>query len=131
MLECLSYQDGEVFLSDKEFSKTHIYGFDRGGITAFIASCGVNIEVNKAVVSEQRRMEFDIDPADLPDELSAANIAFRAVTNGHGDPLATFRNRLIGYLETNFPNLSDDAVKRIATVANPDKKTGRKKSNAE
>ena len=76
-------------------------------------------------------IETDIDPADLPDELHAANIAFRAVTNGYGDPLATFRNRLIGYLETNFPALSNDAVKRISTVANPDKTTGRKKSTTE
>ena len=76
-------------------------------------------------------IETAIDPADLPDELHAANIAFRAVTNGHGDPLSTFKNRLIGYLETNFPDLSNDAVKRIATVSNPDKTTGRKKSNTE
>ena len=70
----------------------------------------------------------NIDPADPSDELSAANIAFRAVTNGHGDPNATFRNRLIGYLETNFNDLSTDAVKRIATVANADKTHGRQKS---
>lgn len=73
----------------------------------------------------------EIDPADLPDELSAANIAFRAVTNGYGDPMATFRNRLINYLEKDFPGLNGEAVQRIATVANPDKAPGRKKRNAE
>ena len=73
----------------------------------------------------------DIDPADLPEELHAANIAFRAVTNGHGDPLATFKNRLIGYLEKNFSGLGNEAVQRIAIVANPDKTTGRKKSSTQ
>ena len=72
-----------------------------------------------------------IDPADLPDELSAANIAFRAVTKGYGDPAATFRNRLIAYLENNFPGVNNEVVQRIATVANPDKAPGRKKRNAE
>ena len=86
---------------------------------------GVMVEI---MVSKET-MKTDIDPADLPEELHAANIAFRAVTNGHGDPSATFRNRLIGYLETNFLGLSNDAVRRIATVANPDKTTGRQKSN--
>jgi len=76
-------------------------------------------------------IETDIDPADLPDELSAANIAFRAVTKGHGDPAATFKNRLIDYLGSNFPSLNSEAVQRIATVANPDKAPGRKKRNAE
>ena len=76
-------------------------------------------------------LEADIDPADLPEELHAANIAFRAVNNLYGDPSATFRNRLISYLKTNFPDLSSDAVKRIATVANPDKAPGRKNFNAE
>ena len=75
--------------------------------------------------------EFNIDPADFPEELHAANIAFRAITNGHGNPNATFRNRLISYLETSFPNLNNETVQRIATVANPDKGRGRKKSNAE
>ena len=73
--------------------------------------------------------EFDIDPADLPDELHAANIAFRAVTNGHGDPGATFRNRLIGYLKTSFPDLNNETVQRIATVANPNKVREAKKAS--
>ena len=132
LLECLSYKDGgDIYLSDEEFRKTQIYGFDRGEITAFIASCGANIEANKEVILEQKRMETDIDPADLPEELHAANIAFRAVNNLYGDPSVTFRNRLISYLKTNFPDLSSDAVKRIATVANPDKAPGRKNFNAE
>jgi hypothetical protein len=80
---------------------------------------------------EKYAQQRDIDPADLPDELSAANIAFRAVTNGHGDQAATFKNRLIDYLEKNFTSLNNEAVQRIATVANPDKGRGRKKSIAQ
>lgn len=76
-------------------------------------------------------IEADIDPADLPTELDAANIAYRAVMNGRGDKSATFKNRLIDYLEKNFTGLNGEAVQRIATVANPDKGRGRKKINAE
>jgi len=173
LLEGLCSEDCEALFSDEKFLKAYFYGFDRAGITAFIASCGIQIEGDKAVVleqsrvdyvidpgdqpselqavnmalraltkdygdlhakmvaSEQSRVEVDIDPADQPYELQAANLAFRAVTNGHGDPLATFRNRLIGYLETTYPELKNHAVQRIATVANPDKTTGCKKSRAE
>jgi hypothetical protein len=71
--------------------------------------------------------DVDLDPADLPLELQAANIAFRAVFNGYGDPESTFKNRLTAYLEANFVGLGTEAVKRIATVSNPDKEPGRKK----
>ncbi len=74
--------------------------------------------------------QSEIDPADFPVELQAANIAFRAVSNGFGDPAATFRNRLIEYLKATYPALTSEAVNRIATVANPDKDPGRKKSPA-
>ena len=73
----------------------------------------------------------DIDPSDLPGELQAANIAFRAVMNGYGDPSATFRNTLVDYLKNNFVDLNNKTVQRIATVANPDKAPGRKKHNKE
>jgi hypothetical protein len=72
-----------------------------------------------------------IDPADLPEELSAANIAFRAVSNGYGDVNAPFKRRLIDYLEKHYLAkkllASHEAVERIATVANPDKSPGRKR----
>jgi hypothetical protein len=55
LLECLSYQEGESSLSDEEFRKAHIYGFDRGEITAFMASCGVNIEVNETILEQSER----------------------------------------------------------------------------
>ena len=75
--------------------------------------------------------EGQVDPLDLPVELDAANMAFRAVLNGHGELRLTFKNRLIDYLEKNFPDLNNEAVKRIATVANPDKGRGRKKRGTE
>ena len=68
----------------------------------------------------------DIDPADIPEELHMANLAFRAVTNGYGDATATFRNRVVSYLNKTWPGLSKEQVARIATVANPDKAPGRK-----
>lgn len=74
--------------------------------------------------------QVDVDPADYPEELQAANIAFRAVTNGFGDQSATFKNRLIGFLEKNYPSLNSEAIARIATVANPDKTRGRRKQQA-
>lgn len=67
-----------------------------------------------------------VEPEDLPDELSIANIAFRAVTNGYGDELATFRNRLGAYLDKHHPDLGSGVKDRIITVANPDKAPGRK-----
>lgn len=83
--------------------------------------------------SPTRKVEqgIDVDPLDLPEELDAANMAFRAVLNGCGDRSATFKKRLIDYLEENFTALNNEAVQRIATVANPDKGRGRKKSNSE
>ena len=122
------------WLADKRLIKFENQDFERYSLARWITQIKM-----KSVYQFDRNLsikpnadtETDIDPADLPDELHAANIAFRAVTNGYGDPLATFRNRLIGYLETHFRALSNDAVKRISTVANPDKTTGRKKATTE
>jgi len=73
----------------------------------------------------------DIDPADLPVELDAANMAYRAVLNGYGNQSDTFKNRLINYLQMTYTDLKTEAVQRIATVANPDKAVGRKRLNKE
>jgi hypothetical protein len=72
----------------------------------------------------------EIDPSDLPPELDAANMAFRAVTNGYGQS-SSIRNCLIEYLQAHYPNFKPEQVQRIATVANPDKTTGRKKRDKE
>ncbi len=71
--------------------------------------------------------ELDIDPIDLPEELDAANMAFRAVLQGYGNQKTTFKNRLIDYLKMNYRHLKQEAVDRISIVANPDKAPGRKK----
>ena len=81
--------------------------------------------------SDIKNVEEDIDPADLPDELDMANQAFRAVSKGFGNKDATFKSRLITYLETTFPKLNGTTVDRIATVANPDKARGRRKRELE
>ena len=73
----------------------------------------------------------DIDPADIPEELHMANLAFRAVTNGYGDAKATFRNRVVSYLKETYPSLLNEQLERIATVANPDKAPGRKSQKKE
>ena len=111
--------------------------FDRQSIARWLAATGmksvyqfdrVNCSPTTPVVSEP---DSDIDPTELPPELDAANVAFRAITKGYGDPKATARNRLIDYLETAFPSFKPEQVQRIATVANPDKTTGRKKIGKE
>ena len=73
----------------------------------------------------------EVDPSDLPPELDAAMLAFRAVSKGFGDANATFRNRLIEYLHTTYPTFKTEQVQRIATVANADPTPGRKKRDAE
>ena len=76
-------------------------------------------------------MKENTEPEELPEELDAANIAFRAVRNGYGEKSATFRNRLIDFLKKNYVNFKNDTVYRVASVANPDKGRGRKKFLAE
>jgi hypothetical protein len=74
--------------------------------------------------------ELEIDPSDYPNELDAANMAFRAIAKGYGDQTKTARNRLVDYLNERYPEFRQQQRERIATVANPDKTTGRKKSNS-
>ena len=91
----------------------------------FSKESNVAIEVNVEVDNSK------FDPCDLPQELDAANVAFRAVTKGYGDQAATPRNRLVDYLEKHYRDFKPEQVQRIATVANPDKTTGRKRSGKE
>lgn len=67
----------------------------------------------------------DADPSDLPDELDCALMALRAIRNGYGTE-TTPRKRILEWLAAHRQDLTDDARGRIATVANPDKATGRK-----
>lgn len=92
----------------------------------------VDIECHKllrdAVLSQPNPTGSDVDPADWPEELFAAVTAFRAVSNGYGDPSDTVKNRLTAYLKECYSHLSQEAVNRISTVANPDKSRGRPKT---
>lgn len=108
--------------------------FSRTAVAAWLEAIGMPSEYhfdrNQRSISEMEGEDL-FDPSDFPEELSIANIAFRAVKNGHGDSSATFRNRLIDYLGKVYPDLKDEAVDRIATVANPDKSRGRKKLSSQ
>lgn len=77
-----------------------------------------------AIVPLRRAQEFD-----LPKELDAANIAYQAVCNGHGDKSAPFSERIKEFVKDNWPagTFTDEAIKRIGIVANQDTKTGPKR----
>lgn len=124
--------DDEIFLKTK-FSRSEIqrwliangyasiYQFSRDDV-ADISRKNILYDLDKS----KDIVDSYIDPEDLPSELSIANIAFRAITNGNGDKSATFKNRLIAYLEKEYKSLSKEAKQRIATVANSDKTPGRR-----
>jgi hypothetical protein len=105
--------------------------FARPAIAQWLSETGMASEYQFDRASKSQQEPETFDPSDLPDELHAANIAFRAVSNGHGDQSATFKNRLTVYLQENFKDLGAEAIARIATVANPDKSRGRKNRSAE
>jgi len=109
--------------------------FSRAELARWLSAIGLkslySFERGQAQSADIVALSSDIDPSDFPNEMSAANIAFRAVTNGYGDPRATFKNRLIEYLNDNYSGLKRDAILRIATVANADKTPGRKKNRTE
>jgi len=90
-----------------------------------------HLDVGESLTGTKAIEDDGIDPSDLPPELDAANTAFRAITKGYGDQAATPRNRIVDFLRKNYPDLNSEQVQRIATVANPDKTTGRKKSGKE
>lgn len=138
--------------SEFRFAATFSSGFDLGDIIYELkASIGIDevmntgfvmaVELNRFVASRswpktpsklgEISIQPDIDPSDLPPELDAANMAYRAVLKGYGGQGDTPKNRLIAYLQATYQHLTPNAVERIATVANPDKSTGRKKSGNE
>ena len=91
-----------------------------------------HLDVGESLIGLEAIEDDGIDPSDLPPELQAANIAFRAITKGgYGNHAATPRNRLIDYLKVHYPEFNSEQVQRIATVANPDKSPGRMKSGKE
>lgn len=81
-------------------------------------------------VIDDQPIYTEIDPSELPLELDIANVAFRAIFNGYGDKSDTFKKRLLDYLQNYHPHLTQEAIQRIATVANHDKTVGRKKTTS-
>ena len=102
-----------AWIFDKRLPRFENQVFDRPSIVEWLKAismaAGYRFDLNRAVEAGADSGE-GIDPADLPEELHAASIAFSAVTNGFGDKAATFKNRLIDYLEKNFLELSVEAV---------------------
>jgi hypothetical protein len=130
-------EDGpfHVWLSDRRKPLFENQEFSREKVANWLAAIGMRSRYAfKRDADEADAIEHitaDFDPSDSPPELDAANMAFRAVIKGYGDPAATPRNRLVEYLEKNYPDFKPEQVQRIATVANPDKTTGRKRSGKE
>jgi hypothetical protein len=119
------------WLSDRRQPKFENQVFDRAAIINWLQEIGMKSAYRfdlSLIIAPDVSEADEIDPADLPHELHAANIAFRAVTLGFGNQSATVRNRLIEYLKEHFKDFGDEAVQRIATVANPDKAPGRRKN---
>lgn len=136
MAECVDTFIGHGTHNDSEFSAFQNQTFSRAEIVRWLTAIGMKsvyqFDLRTHVAAPTLvQTDPDIDPADLPIELDAANMAYRAILNGYGNQSDTFRNRLIGYLQTNYTDLKPEAVQRIATVANPDKAAGRKKLNKE
>lgn len=142
-----------TFDCEFEYAATQSFGFDIGDVifkletplrlAEVFETCvvmGTELERFKASHSFLRTLSVESgptsntspekawDPSDLPEELDAANLSFRAVSNGYGDATATHRNRIVAYLNENYPTFTQQAIDRIATVANPDKSPGRKKN---
>jgi hypothetical protein len=124
-----------VWLMGRRESRFENQKFERASIAIWLDAIGMQSRYSfrrgaaTPVASETESTE--IDPSDLPIELDAANLAFRAVMNNYGDQSTTPRNRLVDYIEEHFPEFKPEQVQRIATVANPDKTTGRKRSSKE
>jgi hypothetical protein len=128
----ISKEDAESFaqqLWSKLFNEKLEHPFESLGLGDPMPEADVKAPIEIEII--KAAADLEIDPSDLPPELDAANLAFRAVTNGYGDPSATQRNRLVDYLEKHYPDFKRDQVQRIATVANPDKTTGRKTGGKE
>lgn len=115
------------WLEDKELSSFDFQHFGRQQIVEWLTCNKL-----KSVYKFNRNEQLDyIDPSELPEELAAANLAFRAVKNGYGSTSKTFKGRLEEYLRATYPGMTPTTVSNIATIANPDKSPGRKKQAEE
>jgi hypothetical protein len=124
--------DDDKFLRTK-FSRVEVCRWLKacGHVSTFGFSIDESVDVAKEDVGgdlkqSNNAIENHIDPEDLPDELDIANIAYSAVMNGHGDESLSFKQKLTLWLNEMYPKLSKEATNRIATVANKDKRPGRR-----
>ena len=107
---------------------------DKGLLNLELESPGSDsdsLQSTKNYKSFQIPVCLEIDPSERPEQLDIANIAFRMVMNGFGDPSKTFKQRLIEYLKNNYPHLTSESINQISTVANPNKGPGRRKQHKE
>ena len=73
--------------------------FERASIALWLSAINMksvylfarNSDPAKHTATDQ--IDLDIDPTDLPIELDAANLAFRAVRNGYGEKSDTFKTK--------------------------------------
>ena len=130
-----SYIGGWLSSELKQFFSNTSLDYPEDSIAQILRSKPTTCNVENSSVRPESQVKLSevekIDPLDLPAELDAANMAFRAVNNGYGDTTTTPKNRLIDYLQKHYPAFKPEQVNRIATVANPDKSTGRKKISIE
>lgn len=120
-----------ALLFDEDLPQFQSQMFTRSAIIRWLNAVGMPSKyMFDRVMDESGRWtrRSGLEPEDLPIELDIALIAFQAVRNGFGDHSATYKNRLEAYLRQFYSDLKDSVIDRIATVANPDKERGRKKS---
>lgn len=72
---------------------------------------------------------FDASAENYPYELDIAMVVWRAVSNSASDEKGTVKQRIQAWLETHYPDLSDEARKRIAVICNWEKSAGRRKAD--
>lgn len=101
---------------------------DRGEVVRWLAANGLSSEFKFDLETADTGC---LDPDELPDELDAANIVFRAYQKRISKSPHTAKQWIANYLEKHFAHFNPEQRKRIAIVANPDKSTGRKPSRKE
>jgi hypothetical protein len=123
---------------DKRMNKFDFQEFSRAEIVRWLSVVGMKSVYkfdcqprSDADSNLTTRSDLDIDPTELPEELDAANVAYRVVLNGFDVKTGTFKSKLIEFLRSNYPHFNDETVERVATVANPHKTRGRRKREAE
>jgi len=102
--------------------------FHRADLRGFFAARGVAFEpIHFAPIKAVPPDGADAVVVGAP-ELQAANRAHHAVRAGYRDGQGSVKQRLLAYVSEHYPDLSDEAQMRVATVANFDKAAGRRKS---